>query len=170
MSNTDQKFIDLFVLVTGVLVGVSFGIFLLTRYIASQTQEVYVVQEEAYQEQVLARIAPVGKVVVEGEDVTSADRARAISEPEPVAVALSGPQVYNSACLACHGAGIGGAPATGDKAAWNARIAQGPEVLQDHVINGFQGSAGYMPPKGGRVDLSDSEILAAMDYMIDQGR
>ena len=161
---------DLFLLVISVLVGVSFGIFLLTKYIASQTQEIYRVQDDVYQEQVLARIAPVGKVAIEGEAVAATDQAAAISEPEPVAALLSGPQVYNSACLACHGAGIGGAPATGNKAQWSPRIAQGATVLQDHVINGYQGNDGYMPPKGGRVDLSDEEILAAMNYMIDQVR
>jgi cytochrome c5 len=161
---------DLFLLVISVLVGVSFGIFLLTKYIASQTQEIYRVQDDVYQEQVLARIAPIGKVAIEGEAVAASDSAAAISEPEPVAAALSGPQVYNSACLACHGAGIGGAPATGNKEQWAARIAQNAQVLQDHVINGYQGNNGYMPPKGGRVDLSDEEILAAMNYMIDQVR
>lgn len=166
--SSDQKFKDLFLLVISVLIGVSFGIFLLTRYIAGQTQEVYVAQDEAYQEQVLARIAPVGKVAVEGAETAAAESAVSVTEPEPVKAALSGPQVYNSACLACHGAGIGGAPKTGDKAAWATRLAQDSTVITDHVINGYQGSAGYMPPKGGRVDLSDEEILAAMKYMLDQ--
>ena len=163
---------DLFLLIIGVLVGISFGIFLLTRFIAGQTQKVYVMQDEAYQEQLLARISPVGIVAVEGEgeEISAADPAAAITEPVPVASVLSGPQVYNSACLACHGAGIGGAPATGDKSAWSPRIAQGTAVLRDNVINGFQGDTGYMPPKGGRVDLSDGEILDAMNYMIEQVR
>ena len=159
---------DLFIIVICALIGVSFGIFLLTRYIAGQTQETYVSQDATYQEQLLARIAPVGKVAIEGEQAAASGPAPAIEEPEPVASVMSGPQVYNSACLACHGAGIGGAPATGDKTAWSARFAQGRDVINDHVLNGYQGDAGYMPPKGGRVDLSDGEILAAVDYMIEQ--
>lgn len=170
MSDSDQKFKDLFILVISVLIGVSFGIFLLTRFIAGQTQEVYVLQDEAYQQQVLARIAPVGVVAVEGEEADAAGPSEAITEPEPVKVAMSGPQVYNSACLACHGAGIGGAPKTGDGAAWGSRLQQDMAVITDHVINGYQGSAGYMPPKGGRVDLSDEAIIAAMNYMLDQVR
>ena len=83
---------------------------------------------------------------------------------------MTGPQVYNAACLACHGAGIGGAPKTGDAAAWAPRIAQGQDILTEHVINGYQGEAGYMPPKGGRVDLSDEEILAAMTYMLEESQ
>ena len=45
-------------------------------------------------------------------------------------------------------------------------IAQGMDVLKDHAINGYTGSAGYMPAKGGRVDLSDDEVAAAVDYMV----
>ncbi len=41
-------------------------------------------------------------------------------------------------------------------------------MLQDHALNGYQGEAGFMPPKGGRVDLSDEEVLSAVDYMLEQ--
>jgi cytochrome c5 len=91
-----------------------------------------------------------------------------VAEPEPVAAALSGPQVYNAACLACHTAGVGGAPVIGDAAAWAPRIAQGVEVLKQHAIEGYTGSTGFMPAKGGRMDLSDDEIAAAVDYMVDE--
>ena len=69
-------------------------------------------------------------------------------------------------CLACHGAGVAGAPILGDAAAWSARIAQGNDVLNDHAINGYTGAAGYMPAKGGRVDLSDQEVIDAVAYMV----
>jgi cytochrome c5 len=58
----------------------------------------------------------------------------------------------------------------GDAAAWAPRIAQGIETLNNHALNGFQGAAGVMPPKGGRVDLSDGEIIAAVEYMVEQAR
>ena len=167
MSNQDQNFFDVFMLIIGLLVGVTFGIFLLARYVAGNTQDVYTRSDAAYQEQALARIEPVGRVALPG-DAESADTGSGAALPEaaPVAEKMSGPQVYNAACLACHGAGIGGAPKIGDKAAWSPRIAQGKDVLSGHALNGFQGQAGYMPPKGGRVDLSDEEILGAMTYMI----
>jgi cytochrome c len=63
---------------------------------------------------------------------------------------------------------VPGAPHLGDAAAWEPRIAQGMDTLNNHAINGFQGSAGVMPPKGGRVDLSDGEIIAAVEYMVEQ--
>ena len=79
-----------------------------------------------------------------------------------------GLQVYNDACVACHGSGIGGAPRLGDLDAWRSRVAQGRDILVDRVINGYTGNAGYMPPKGGRVDLADEDVLAAMAYLLDE--
>jgi cytochrome c5 len=166
-SSPDKHFFDLFMIIIGILVGISFGIFLLARFVAGTTQEVYVLLDAPYQDQVLDNIRPVGRVALDGEDVTDTVQVATI---EPVAEVLSGPQVYNQACVACHGAGIGGAPTVGQTADWGARFAQGTNVLRDHVINGYQGDAGYMPPKGGRIDLSDEEIISAMDYMLEQSR
>ncbi len=75
-----------------------------------------------------------------------------------------GKKLYESACFACHGAGVAGAPKFGDKAAWAPRVKQGNAVLYEHSIKGFQGKAGVMPPKGGS-SASDDEIKAAVDYM-----
>jgi len=160
---TDKHFFDLFMVVMGVLIGVTFGIFILANYIAGQTQEVYVLQDEPFQDQVAGNIEPIGAVATSSDDIAAAGE---VATAAPVAEVLSGPQVYNQACLACHGTGVGGAPVIGDTAGWSARISQGQEVLTEHVINGFTGSAGYMPPKGGRVDLSDAEIISAMEYMV----
>ena len=164
---TDKHFFDLFMVVIGVLIGVTFGLFILSNYIAGRTQEVYVLQDPPFQEQVASNIMPVAAVALDGDEIEDAGE---VAMAEPVKEVLSGPQVYNQACLACHGAGVGGAPVVGESAAWSTRIAQGNEVLSNHVIEGYTGSAGYMPPKGGRADLSDEEILAAMTYMIDESR
>jgi cytochrome c5 len=66
----------------------------------------------------------------------------------------------------CHGSGIGGAPVLNDPAAWETRIAQGSDTLYEHAIVGFTGETGFMPPKGARMDLSDDEVRAAVDYMV----
>lgn len=162
---TDKHFFDLFMVVIGVLIGVTFGLFILANYIAGKTQEVYVLQDPPFQEQVADNIMPVAAVALDGDEIENAGE---VATAEPVKEVLSGPQVYNQACLACHGAGVGGAPVVGDSAAWTSRIAQGNDVLSKHVIEGYTGSAGYMPPKGGRADLSDEEILAAMTYMLEE--
>ena len=83
----------------------------------------------------------------------------------PVASADAGKTLYAGVCIACHGAGIAGAPKFGDKAAWAARIAQGQNVLYEHAIKGFQGKAGVMPPKGGSA-ATDIDVKAAVDYII----
>ncbi|NHZ90181.1 c-type cytochrome [Massilia sp. CCM 8733] len=91
--------------------------------------------------------------------------AAAAPAEAPKLAADAGKTVYNSACIACHGAGIAGAPKVGDKAAWTARIAQGAPVLYEHAIKGYTGKAGMMPPKGGS-SASDDEVKAAVDFMV----
>lgn len=153
-------------LVIGVLAAISLAIFVLAMKISASTQEVYKKETAEYRAAVAERIRPVGQVYLPGEAVTAAAPVvETVEKPEPVAVAMSGPQVYNSACLACHGAGVAGAPVLGDAAQWAPRIAQGMEVLTKHAIEGYSGEQGYMPPKGGRMDLSDEEVAAAVEYM-----
>jgi len=77
-----------------------------------------------------------------------------------------GKKVFDTACTACHGAGIAGAPKFGDKAAWAPRIAEGAPTLYTHALQGFQGKGGVMPPKGGYSSLSDADVKAAVDYMV----
>ena len=158
-------------LVIGALAIIALGIFVLAMKISDRTQEVYKRGGAEYQSTVAARIRPVGEVYLPGEEATAAaPTAETVAEPEPVAAALSGPQVYNGACLACHGAGIGGAPVLGNAETWAPRIAQGIDVLKEHAIKGYQGSAGYMPAKGGRTDLSDEEVANAVDYMVSESQ
>jgi len=78
----------------------------------------------------------------------------------------TGKSTYGKVCVMCHGAGIGGAPKIGDKAAWGPRIAQGQDTLYKHAIEGFTGSQGMMPAKGGGATLSDDDVKAAVDHMV----
>jgi cytochrome c5 len=87
-----------------------------------------------------------------------------------MALAEEGKKIYDKACVACHAAGVAGAPKLGDAAAWAPRINQGMDVLYEHAIKGFQGSTGLMPPKGGFTDLSDEEVKTAVSYMVDQAQ
>jgi cytochrome c5 len=156
-------------LVIGVLVVVAIGIYILAAKMSESTQQVYTRETAEYQAAVVERIAPVGQVYLPGEEQQAdAPIVEATAEPEPVATAMTGPQVYNTACLACHAAGVGGAPIVGDTAQWADRIGQGADVLKRHAIEGFSGASGYMPAKGGRLDLSDDEVANAVDYMVSE--
>ena len=82
----------------------------------------------------------------------------------------AGKQAYDKICFACHAQGIAGAPKLGDKAAWEPRIAKGMDTLVNNAINGFQGSTGMMPAKGGMPTLTDEEVRAAVSYMVEQAK
>jgi cytochrome c5 len=120
-----------------------------------------------------AATAPAANVAVPAAALPAAAAAPAAPAPTPAAPAAAptiasadaGKAVYSSTCVTCHGAGIAGAPKFGDKTAWAPRIKQGSTVLYDHALKGFQGKAGVMPPKGGS-SAPDSEVKAAVDYMI----
>lgn len=75
-----------------------------------------------------------------------------------------GEQIVNSVCVACHMQAINGAPIIGNKKMWSKRLPQGEALLIEHAINGYE----LMPAKGGRSDLSDEEIAAAVRYMMSQ--
>jgi cytochrome c5 len=168
LRDQDQQFFDSFMLVVGILIGVAVGLFFLVRIVAIDTQGQFVLEDPAVRAQIEERIRPIGRVVLLGDAELEA-MATATAAPTPVETVMSGPQVYNAACYLCHSApGVGGAPVLGDAAAWAARLEQGVETLNNHAINGFQGTTGFMPAKGGRVDLSDEAIVAAVEYMIEQ--
>lgn len=84
--------------------------------------------------------------------------------------AQAGQATYDQACKVCHDAGLAGAPKLGDKAQWSSRLNAGMDVLYDHAINGFTGTAGVMPPKGGQTQLSDEAVKQAVDYMVESSR
>lgn len=99
----------------------------------------------------LERIKPVARVSFE--------------QPKPaVAVKLSGAEVYNKVCAACHAAGTLGAPKVGDKAQWETRLAQGLDTLVTHSVSGLRA----MPAKGGDPSLTEANLKDAIGYMLDQ--
>jgi cytochrome c5 len=81
---------------------------------------------------------------------------------------VDGQQVYEAGCVNCHGSGIVGAPQVGNVDVWVDRIAQGMDAMVTRAIEGFLGSKGMMPMKGGNPSLSDEEIWAAVEYMVAQ--
>lgn len=171
MRQHDQQFFDSFMLVIGILMGIAVALFFLVRAIAIDTQGLYIKDDPEVKAAIEERIRPVGKVLLAGAAELQAAAAAAVNTPTPVATVMSGPQVYNAACIVCHAPpGVGGAPPLGDAGAWGPRIAKGLDTLHMHALMGFQGEKGFMPPKGGRTDLSDAEIMSAVDYMTSQAK
>ncbi len=97
----------------------------------------------------------------------------AASAPAAAPVAAEntvGKKVYGQTCSMCHAANVAGAPKPGDKADWGPRIAQGMDVLYKHALEGYTGAKGQMPARGGAPNLSDDEIKATVNFMVDQSR
>lgn len=86
--------------------------------------------------------------------------------PQAKAIPHRGKAVYQQACGLCHEQGIAGAPKISDKEDWQQRLNKGEKTLIDHAINGFQGSTGIMPPKGGQMHLSDEEVRMSVLYLL----
>lgn len=84
----------------------------------------------------------------------------------PAWAAPDGEKIYKQACMACHAAGVAGAPKLGDKAAWAPRIKQGKAVLYQSSLKGKNA----MPAKGGQASLSDADVKAAVDFMIKKSK
>ncbi len=76
--------------------------------------------------------------------------------------ASKGKAVYEASCAACHAAGVAGAPKAGDKAAWAPRLKTGTDALYASSLKGKNA----MPPKGGNPSLADSDVKAAVDYLV----
>lgn len=146
--------------ITGTLQGITpVGHFIEGADAPAASHEAQHEQERAREE---ARQAALG---VETAAPSTAAKPAELSEK-----ALAGKSTYENACKACHGTGIAGAPKFGDVSAWSPRIAQGMPVMVEHAIKGFSGSSGIMPPKGGRVDLSDNQVEEAVAYMVESSQ
>lgn len=110
--------------------------------------EVYEAPEFRYE-----RIKPVGQVNVGPIEVV----APTASAPK------SGKEIFETVCTACHSTGVLNAPKYGDKASWEPRVAKGETVLIQNALNGFN----QMPARGGQPKLSDEEIKATVQYMLE---
>ncbi len=113
---------------------------------------------EAQRAEIEERIKPVGESCLAGDSSCGGAVASASAGPR------SGEEVYNAACMACHATGAAGAPMLGDVAAWAPRIANGMDALHLSGINGVAGTG--MIAKGGCMNCSDEEVIAAVDYMV----
>lgn len=166
MSHKDDVFIKTFSAVVGGLALFAILLMVFANIFHDQlTREV----SEARTDAVQSRIAPIGAVYA-GESgaqaLAAATQAKQTAD-SGASGPMSGQQVYQNVCAACHDAGVGGAPKM-EASAWQDRLAKGEDTLVSHAIDGFQGEAGMMPAKGGRPDLSDEEVRKAVEHMMAQ--
>ena len=163
----DKQFINYMMTILVILIGITALILIISKVLSDTHQE----PDQAMMEAIDARIKPIGEVhlgtapaaptaqqTASAQDTTQGTAQNASAEMNPA-------DVYQTACAACHAAGIANAPIYGNKAAWAPRIGN----VQALYTNSLQGK-GAMPAKGGRPDLSDETIKAAVDYMLEAVR
>jgi cytochrome c5 len=166
VRNHDLVFLKHFSQVIGILVAITIGLILLGLYL----NRVDDVENPAAKAAMIERLQPVGAVYA-GSTGAAAQAAAQAAALEAAAgqVAyegtLDGSVIYGNLCSACHTSGAGGAPKL-ETAAWTARIAQGVDTLHQHAIEGYTGSAGLMPAKGGNPALTDEQVIATVDWMV----
>ncbi|HEU0306841.1 MAG TPA: c-type cytochrome [Lysobacter sp.] len=167
MRNYDLEFLKKFSLVIGFLVLVTLGLMAGAYYVHQQLPaEVSPVAAK----QTEARIAPAGAVYAG----TTGAAAQAAATAAAAAQAASqvayggttdGSVIYNQLCTGCHTSGAGGAP-TLTAAGMGARAGKGIDTLYKHAIEGFTGTAGVMPAKGGNPALTDEQVKVTVDWMM----
>lgn len=106
-------------------------------------------------EEIVNRIKPTGNVHVAGAQAEAAASGGG---------AKSGQDIYNQACVACHAAGVLGAPKLQVAADWQPRLDEkGLDGVWQNAINGINA----MPPMGTCGTCSEDDIKAAIEYMIE---
>ena len=130
-------------------------------------QSIYLKTEDPQllaQNKIKARIKPIGRINFSTKNnVVKSSTLEQASKKIVSVTNLSGKgeEIYNNACAACHSSGAMNAPKYGDKKAWAKRMNTSLSQLYISAING----KGIMPAKGGRSDLSDTEVKSAVDYI-----
>jgi cytochrome c5 len=167
VRNYDLDFLKKFSLVIGFLVLVTLGL-MVGAYFLHQAIPPEVSPAAARQTE--NRIAPAGEVYAgatgaAAQAAATAAAAAAAASQVAYGGTKDGSVIYQNLCAGCHTSGAGGAPRL-ENAAWGPRIAQGKDTLHKHAIEGFTGSTGVMPPKGGNPALTDEQVIATVDWML----
>ena len=168
MIKTPQQLILVMVLAFAIPV---IGIIMIASYVTGGLK-VDEKNGDASPASIAQRLKPVGTLVVGEAPAPAVTASPAAASPavksasgQPVKTgaggASAGKQLYESVCVACHGAGIAGAPKAGDKTAWQPRIAKGKDSLYNSALHGKNA----MPPKGGST-APDADVKAAVDYLV----
>ena len=117
------------------------------------------------EDEIRARIAPLGTSCMKTDEVCGEVAAAPVAAEPAVAEAaepLTGEQIYDRFCFACHATGVGNAPLLHDAEQWAPRVAKGMDAMVQTSMTGM----GTMPPKGTCMACSEEEMVAAIEYLI----
>lgn len=169
MRNYDLEFLKRFSLVMAFLMFLAVALIFAANHLGNLIPTEV---SKTAQEQTISRVAPTGAVYAgaEGEALKTATADAALARAK-ANVAFGGtldPKVvYDGLCGACHTSGSGGAPTLAG-GQFKARSSKGVDTLIKHAIDGFTGSAGVMPARGGNPSVSDEQIKATVEWMLAQ--
>jgi cytochrome c5 len=168
VTPADKVFLTHFSMLIGFLALVMFVLMGVAMYLYSQNPPA---ENPQRAQEIQARIAPVGAAYA-GDTGRAAllaaqDAAKKAAEAQVAyGGTLDGKTIYGNLCQTCHANAATGAPVLTDKGAWAPRIAQGLDTLFTHAINGFTGTKGAMPAKGGNPSLTDAQVKATVQWML----
>ena len=86
------------------------------------------------------------------------------SKPYSSPSQISGEQLVRERCSECHTTGKGGAPKIGTLDDWKPRLQKGVENLFNSAVRGHN----KMPARAGMANLSDTDLRAAVTFMLVQ--
>ncbi|MEW6167827.1 MAG: c-type cytochrome [Pseudomonadota bacterium] len=161
----DRQFFIRFGIVVVVLHAIIGGVALLSAMLGDIPRNPALQRRE-----IAGRIAPVAKVATSRAELRQliAESGAATRSGEPstaLAGAASGTEVYRQVCAGCHASGVLGAPRAQDRAAWQQRLAAAGGI--DGLVQAAIEGVGQMPPRGGAPQLTDQQIRAAVEAMIE---
>jgi cytochrome c5 len=149
---------------SGVIAGfvvLTIALVFLARYLQPESDVDFNPSQGVLTEQ---RIAPVGSVRSGEAGAAALAEAQSVAvEAGPVGeVVVNGSEVYGGLCKTCHDAGVAGAPIPGSELMATRLDERGLDGLVQNALNGLNA----MPPRGGNPTLTDEQIQAAVEFML----
>ena len=168
-EQTDQTVMKNMSIVLGILVVFAICIFFIARSVGFKEDQGNSPGATAAIEE---RIKPVAGAYTGDEgppavaEAASAPVEVAPAETAPAQAASSGgtidaEKIYKTVCFACHDTGVAAAPKPGSEA-----MAQRAEKGLDALVQTALSGLNAMPPRGGRADLTDEQVKAVVEFML----